>query len=198
MAAAAAATCCWRRTASRACRCCALIDSATGDRRDRRLALRRHARRRPGLARHPGLPRQGRATSATATGSAELTSDEQAAPDPGRPGPRGRRRARGAAGRPHHVWSLWTRYACTAFYSHPWAWNEIGFGGPGLSPRLPQSRGRRPRTVGGRRPTTRRSTPCPSPSGSSGPARADDDPSDGHTAMSDYRATSAPATNPPG
>lgn len=27
------------------------------------------------------------------------------------------------------VWNLWTRYACTAFYSHPWAWNEIGFGG---------------------------------------------------------------------
>ena len=29
-----------------------------------------------------------------------------------------------------HVWSLWTRYACTAFYSHPWAWNEIGYPGP--------------------------------------------------------------------
>lgn len=29
-----------------------------------------------------------------------------------------------------HVWSLWTRYACNAFYSHPWSWNEIGFGGP--------------------------------------------------------------------
>lgn len=29
-----------------------------------------------------------------------------------------------------HIWSLWTRYACTAFYSHPWAWNEMGFGGP--------------------------------------------------------------------
>ncbi len=29
-----------------------------------------------------------------------------------------------------HVWDLWTRYACTAYYSHPWAWNEIGFGGP--------------------------------------------------------------------
>lgn len=29
-----------------------------------------------------------------------------------------------------HVWSLWTRYACAAFYSHPWAWSEIGFGGP--------------------------------------------------------------------
>jgi len=28
------------------------------------------------------------------------------------------------------VWSLWTRYACTAFYAHPFAWNEIGFGGP--------------------------------------------------------------------
>lgn len=29
-----------------------------------------------------------------------------------------------------HVWSLWTRYACAAFYAHPWAWNEVGFGGP--------------------------------------------------------------------
>jgi hypothetical protein len=29
-----------------------------------------------------------------------------------------------------HVWSLWTRYACTAFYSHPQVWNEIGFPGP--------------------------------------------------------------------
>lgn len=29
-----------------------------------------------------------------------------------------------------HVWSLVTRYACTAYYSHPWAWNEIGFSGP--------------------------------------------------------------------
>lgn len=29
-----------------------------------------------------------------------------------------------------HVWSLWTRYVCTAYYSHPTAWNEIGFGGP--------------------------------------------------------------------
>lgn len=29
-----------------------------------------------------------------------------------------------------HVWSLWTRYICTAFYSHPSAWNEMGFPGP--------------------------------------------------------------------
>jgi hypothetical protein len=28
------------------------------------------------------------------------------------------------------VWNLWMRYACTAYYSHPAAWNEIGFGGP--------------------------------------------------------------------
>jgi hypothetical protein len=28
------------------------------------------------------------------------------------------------------VWSLWTRYACTALYSHPRAWSEIGFPGP--------------------------------------------------------------------
>jgi Gluconate 2-dehydrogenase subunit 3 len=29
-----------------------------------------------------------------------------------------------------HVWSLWTRYTCTAFYAHPQAWSEIGFPGP--------------------------------------------------------------------
>jgi hypothetical protein len=32
--------------------------------------------------------------------------------------------------RADRVWSLWSRYACTAFYSHPWVWNEIGFPGP--------------------------------------------------------------------
>ncbi|MGH3414851.1 MAG: gluconate 2-dehydrogenase subunit 3 family protein [Actinocrinis sp.] len=29
-----------------------------------------------------------------------------------------------------HLWSLWTRYACTAFFGHPFAWSEIGFPGP--------------------------------------------------------------------
>jgi Gluconate 2-dehydrogenase subunit 3 len=29
-----------------------------------------------------------------------------------------------------HVWSLWTRYACTAFYADPRAWNEMGYPGP--------------------------------------------------------------------
>lgn len=28
------------------------------------------------------------------------------------------------------AWSLVMRYALGGFYSHPWAWNEIGFGGP--------------------------------------------------------------------
>ncbi len=28
------------------------------------------------------------------------------------------------------IFELWMRYVCDAFYSHPWAWNEIGFGGP--------------------------------------------------------------------
>lgn len=28
-----------------------------------------------------------------------------------------------------HLWSLWTRYACTAFYANPRAWDEMGFPG---------------------------------------------------------------------
>ena len=28
------------------------------------------------------------------------------------------------------AWSVCMRMALEAFYSHPWAWNEIGFGGP--------------------------------------------------------------------
>jgi hypothetical protein len=28
------------------------------------------------------------------------------------------------------AWSVVTRATLSAFYSHPWAWNEIGFGGP--------------------------------------------------------------------
>jgi hypothetical protein len=28
------------------------------------------------------------------------------------------------------AWSVVMRIALSAFYSHPWAWNEIGFGGP--------------------------------------------------------------------
>jgi hypothetical protein len=28
------------------------------------------------------------------------------------------------------IFALWMRYAAAAFYSHPWAWNEIGFPGP--------------------------------------------------------------------
>ena len=50
-----------------------------------------------------------------------------------------------------HVWSLWTRYACTAFYAHPSAWNEIGFPGPGVPARLQERRHRRARAVRGPR-----------------------------------------------
>ena len=28
------------------------------------------------------------------------------------------------------AWSVCSRMIVSAFYSHPWAWNEIGFGGP--------------------------------------------------------------------
>jgi hypothetical protein len=31
---------------------------------------------------------------------------------------------------PARAWSVLTRSILSAFYSHPWAWNEIGFGGP--------------------------------------------------------------------
>jgi Gluconate 2-dehydrogenase subunit 3 len=31
---------------------------------------------------------------------------------------------------PAHAWSVVMRSVLSAFYSHPWAWNEIGFGGP--------------------------------------------------------------------
>jgi hypothetical protein len=30
-----------------------------------------------------------------------------------------------------HAWLVVTHAIVTAFYAHPWAWNEIGFGGPG-------------------------------------------------------------------
>jgi hypothetical protein len=31
---------------------------------------------------------------------------------------------------PSKAWGVAMRHALSAFYSHPWAWNEIGFGGP--------------------------------------------------------------------
>ena len=61
---------------------------------------------------------------------ARLQPAEQAGADPGRAGPRAPHASRWHDYPAAQVWSLWTRYACTAFYSHPWAWNEIGFPGP--------------------------------------------------------------------
>jgi hypothetical protein len=31
---------------------------------------------------------------------------------------------------PKRAWSVVMRAILSAFYSHPWSWNEIGFGGP--------------------------------------------------------------------
>jgi hypothetical protein len=46
------------------------------------------------------------------------------------------------------AWSVVTRGALSEFYSHPWAWNEIGFGGPayprGYMRLAPGPRGREP------------------------------------------------------
>jgi hypothetical protein len=43
----------------------------------------------------------------------------------------GRLRAAALAGMDaSKAWSVCMRMALAAFYSHPWAWNEIGFGGP--------------------------------------------------------------------
>jgi hypothetical protein len=46
------------------------------------------------------------------------------------------------------AWSIVNRAAISAFYSHPWAWNEIGFGGPayprGYMRLQPGPRGREP------------------------------------------------------
>lgn len=48
-----------------------------------------------------------------------------------------------------HRWSVVMREALGAFYSHPWAWNEIDFGGPAYPARLRASRCRAARGVGG-------------------------------------------------
>ena len=63
---------------------------AAGRGRDRRLAVRRHARRRPGLAGHPGAAWTRTRPRAAATTFADAPEDDQLAADPGRPGPGGR------------------------------------------------------------------------------------------------------------
>ena len=80
------------------------------------------------------------------------------------------------------VWSLWTRYACTAFYAHPSAWSEIGFGGPAY-PRGYKNRGvgrREPWEVADSRPTLPDHRPSQRSSGgrtSGGQPGPDDTPS---------------------
>ena len=68
-----------------------------------------------------------------------------------------------------HAWSIWTRYACAAFYSHPWAWNEIGCGGPAY-PRGYQALWRRTNASNGRSLTDPTSTRSPGATASRPPA----------------------------
>ena len=50
-----------------------------------------------------------------------------------------------------HVWSLWTRYACTAFYAHPVGVERDRLSRPRLPARLQEPRRGRPGAVRGRR-----------------------------------------------
>lgn len=66
---------------------------------------------------------------------------------------------------PAQLWSLWTRYAMTAFYAHPAAWNEIGFPGPAYP------RGYRHLGIGAREPfEVRDTTPREDPLGRGRPS----------------------------
>ena len=79
-----------------------------------------------------------------------------------------------------HVWSLWTRYACTRVLLPPVGLERDRVPRPGLSARVSQRRCRRARALGGRRPRhrrlRRRSGPVRRPGGG-GPPRARPGPS---------------------
>ncbi|MFI1523472.1 GMC family oxidoreductase [Kitasatospora cineracea] len=79
-----------------------------------------------------------------------------------------------------HVWSLWTRYACTAYYSHPAAWDEIGFGGPAFPSgyaRLGLER-REPWEVADAHPERQPGADRPEPSAPSAPSSEPSPPSE--------------------
>ena len=63
------------------------------------------------------------------------------------------------------AWKVLTRAILAAFYSHPWAWNEIGYGGPRY-PRGYMRLGARAASASPtRRPRRSSSTPCPTRAG---------------------------------
>jgi hypothetical protein len=66
------------------------------------------------------------------------------------------------------AWSVVMRAALSAFYSHPWAWNEIGFGGPAYPRGFLRLGGPGREGPGGREPFET-------------PAAVDPDPVRGHT-----------------
>ena len=134
----------------------ALIDAAAGRRRDRRLALRRPARGRAGLAGQPRRPRRGRprqrmpgavSRSSTAPSRPRWSRRVQDLPTTASSGTTGRPSTSGACGR-----------ATPAPRSTPIPGRGTRSASRARLPaRLPQPRRRRARAVGGRRPARRRS-----------------------------------------
>ena len=122
---------------------CALTDQLLGQRQDPRVPVvpmidQRLAEGRGDGWHHVDMPEDGQAWRDSLAG---LDADAGAAFGAGfaacawRDQEAALRAVQHATGRWHgmpsdSVWSLWTRYADTAFYAHPWAWDEIGFGGP--------------------------------------------------------------------
>jgi hypothetical protein len=87
--------------------------------------------------RYAGMPPDPETWRIVAAGLDEAAGgDFAAAPEPSRHDVVGRFAAGKLAGGAWErvdvtrAWSVVTRGALAAFYSHPWAWNEIGFGGP--------------------------------------------------------------------
>ena len=90
-----------------------------------------------------------------ASGSALVRRGRRGGPDRSGPGGAGPESADWHGLPAAHVWSLWTRYACTAFYSHPAAWAEIGFPGPAYPRGYKNAGRRRARAVRGPRRAAR-------------------------------------------
>ena len=103
-----------------------------GRRAARRLPLRRHARRPRHLAAGPARPRPHRAPGATGAALRRTARAERSGERSSGEFAQGtaRRRPVGRAERDAGVVGGACAPSWPAFYSHPWAWNEIGFGGP--------------------------------------------------------------------
>ena len=65
----------------------------------------------------------------------------------------------GSGCRLHRFWLLLVHDVCAVYYAHPWAWDEIGFGGPAYPRGYMRLERRRARAVGGRRAALRVAPP---------------------------------------